>query len=306
MNNYDELLNYFNAILNFGSFSAASDQLFISQSYLSKVVLKAEKELGATLLNRSHHPITLTYAGEKFMSGLETIAFEKRNLYQEVHDIANNKNGHISLGINQSIASTFLPNVLPVFHDKYPNIHITLSENPSAELESQLLHQDLDFQIRMLPIYTNTIQFTHLKYEPIYLILAKNSPYFTPEKSKIDILEDKFECLKQQDFISLYSGSGFSRLLETFLNRQEINLNTVLKVKSIQTSASLAYKGLASTFVPESFLDKQFNSSLCNIYKVSPNVLKMNVVLASLKDREFTREMELFQKSVIRSFSCYN
>ncbi|WP_025023127.1 LysR family transcriptional regulator [Companilactobacillus nodensis] len=305
MNNYDELLNYFNAILNFGSFSAASDQLFISQSYLSKVILKAEKELGATLLDRSHHPITLTYAGEKFMSGLETIAFERRNLYQEVHDIANNKNGHISLGINQSIASVYLPEILPIFHEKNPRIHITLSESPSAALEGQLLHQDLDFQIRMLPIYTNKIQFEHLKYEPIYLILAKNSPYFNLNKSKINILEDNFECLKHQDFISLYSGSGFSRLLETFLNRQEIDLNTVLKVKSIQTAATLAYKGLASTFIPESFLNKDFDPTLCNIYKISPNVLKMNVVLASLKDRKFTHEMELFQKSVLRSFSIY-
>jgi len=305
MGNYDELLNYFNAILNFGSFSAASDQLFISQSYLSKVILKAERELGATLLDRSHHPITLTYAGEKFMSGLETIAFEKRNLYQEVHDIANNKNGHISLGINQSIASTYLSEILPAFHNNNPQIHITLAESPSADLESQLLHQDIDFQIRMLPIYTNKIQFEHLKYEPIYLILAKNSPYFVVNKSRIDILERDFECLKQQDFISLYSGSGFSRLLEGFLNRQELTLNTVLKVKSILTAAALSYKGLASTFIPESFLNKNFDSTLCNVYKISPNVLKMNVVLASLKEREPTREMKLFQKSIIRSFSIY-
>lgn len=305
MQNYDELLNYFNAILNYGSFSAAADQLFISQSYLSKVILKAEKELGATLLDRSHHPITLTFAGEKFMTGLEKIAFEKRNLLQEVFDIANNKDGRISLGINQSIASTFLPEILPTFHDRYPNIHITLSEDPSADLEAELLHQDLDFQIRMLPIYTNKIQFEHLKYEPIYLIIDKDSPLFIPNKTKIDILEYDFEKLNSTGFISLYSGSGFSRLLESFINRHEINLNSTLKVKSILTAATLAYKGLASTFIPESFLNKDFDPTLCNIYKISPNVLKMNVVLASLKDRKFTHEMELFQKSVLRSFSIY-
>ncbi|WP_125567618.1 LysR family transcriptional regulator [Companilactobacillus insicii] len=306
MQNYDELLNYFNAILNYGSFSAAADRLFISQSYLSKVILKAEKELGATLLDRSHHPITLTFAGEKFMAGLEKIAFEKRNLVQEIFDIANNKDGRISVGINQSIASTFLPEILPVFHSKYPNVHITLSEDPSAELESELLHQDLDFQIRMLPIYTNKIQFTHLKYEPIYLIIDKASPLIVSGKTKIEILEYDFEKLNSTNFISLYSGSGFSRLLESFISRHELNLNSMLKVKSILTSATLAYKGLASTFIPESFLNRDFDSSLCNIYKISPNVLKMNVVMASLKDREFTDEMKLFQKSVLRSFSNFD
>lgn len=304
--NYDELSKYFNAILNFGSFSAAADQLFVSQSYLSKIIQRAETELGATLLDRSHHPITLTFAGEKFMSGLEKIEFDKRNLYQEIYDIENNKNGRINLGINQSIASVYLPSILPDFHSKYPNIHITISEDPSAKLESSLLHQDLDFQVRMLPIYSNQIEFSHLKYEPIYLIVAKCSPLFVEGKQKIDILENGLEVLNDDKFISLYSGSGFSRLLESFLNRYNLNIKTMLKVKSIQTAATLAYKGLGSTFVPESFLIKDFDTSLCNVYKITPNSLKMNVVLASLKERSFTEPMQLFKKSVLRSFSNFD
>ncbi|HBY06777.1 MAG TPA: hypothetical protein DEH22_02970 [Chloroflexi bacterium] len=60
-------VQYFLAIVATGSFSAAADNQYISQSSLSKKVIALEKELGVTLFDRSNRKVTLTEAGEAFV-----------------------------------------------------------------------------------------------------------------------------------------------------------------------------------------------------------------------------------------------
>ena len=57
-------IRYFLAIVEVGSFSVAADELYISQSSLSKQISALEKELGVRLFDRSKRQIALTAAGE--------------------------------------------------------------------------------------------------------------------------------------------------------------------------------------------------------------------------------------------------
>ena len=60
-------IQYFLSIVETGSFSAAADEHYISQSSLSKVIIALEKELGVPLFDRSKRKVFLTEAGEAFL-----------------------------------------------------------------------------------------------------------------------------------------------------------------------------------------------------------------------------------------------
>jgi DNA-binding transcriptional LysR family regulator len=60
-------IQYFLSIVDTGSFSAAADEHYISQSSLSKVILALEKELAVPLFDRSKRKVSLTEAGEAFL-----------------------------------------------------------------------------------------------------------------------------------------------------------------------------------------------------------------------------------------------
>jgi len=62
-----EQFSYFLAVAKHGSFSLAADELFISQSSLSKQIKALESDLGNVLINRKSYPITLTPAGKHFV-----------------------------------------------------------------------------------------------------------------------------------------------------------------------------------------------------------------------------------------------
>ena len=59
-------VEYFISIVEAGSFSLAAEELYISQSSLSKQIMALEKGLGIKLLDRSARKIALTEAGKIF------------------------------------------------------------------------------------------------------------------------------------------------------------------------------------------------------------------------------------------------
>ena len=60
-------LEAFYWVSSLGSFSAASDRLFVTQSTISMRIRKLEKDLGVELFDRSSHSIQLTLSGLEFM-----------------------------------------------------------------------------------------------------------------------------------------------------------------------------------------------------------------------------------------------
>lgn len=59
-------LKSFLAIARYRSFTAAADQLYISQSALSQQMKSLEQELGFTLFDRGSRQLALTEAGRSF------------------------------------------------------------------------------------------------------------------------------------------------------------------------------------------------------------------------------------------------
>ncbi|HUN33591.1 MAG TPA: LysR family transcriptional regulator [Trebonia sp.] len=59
-------LRAFVAVATAGSFSRGAGQLFITQPALTRTIRQLESLLGATLIDRGTHPVSLTPAGEEF------------------------------------------------------------------------------------------------------------------------------------------------------------------------------------------------------------------------------------------------
>lgn len=79
-----------------------------------------ETNLGTPIFNRSTDPITLTYAGEKYIEAAKQILTINNNLQKEIDEINHEDHGCLNLGIPVQRAMQVLPYVLPRFMKKYP------------------------------------------------------------------------------------------------------------------------------------------------------------------------------------------
>src|SRR4051794_10981265 len=91
---------YLKSIAEYGNFSNAAKALYISQPYLSKYIKNLEGELGIELVNRRVNPLTLTYAGERYLSYMNEIEQTYIKLHHEIESISNMEKGQLKLGIN--------------------------------------------------------------------------------------------------------------------------------------------------------------------------------------------------------------
>jgi DNA-binding transcriptional LysR family regulator len=118
---------YFLAIARNRSFRRASLELGISSSALSHALKGLEARLGVRLLNRTNRSVTLTTAGEAFRDAIA----EHLDAIDRAVDVLNQFRdapaGRIRLNVPEDGASLLLGPVLPVFMDRYPEIHIDIS-----------------------------------------------------------------------------------------------------------------------------------------------------------------------------------
>jgi len=102
---------YLRAIVEHGNISNAARTLFISQPYLSKFIKNLEAEIGVNLINRNVAPLTLTYAGERYLRYMDKIEQTYKNMKHEIEAITNMKKGRLKLGINPILGTHTLYNL---------------------------------------------------------------------------------------------------------------------------------------------------------------------------------------------------
>jgi DNA-binding transcriptional LysR family regulator len=275
---------YLRALVEHGNFSNAARALFISQPYLSKFIKKLEDELGIKLINRSGTPITLTYAGERYLAYMDKIDETYLNMINEMQSINKMKKGRLKLGINPVLGSHTLYNLLPQFMSVYPGIEIALVEETSNNIEQSLLQREIDICLNMLPIFHPDIVYERLYEENILLVVPKGHQYYHLELGNcIADFPLNTLSLTSEKFILVKEGHGsLRRITDEFFYKYSIKPKVVLETTNIENAYRLANSGVALTFIPEVILRNNLPSN-SNYYTIGKPTFTYNVVVAYKK-----------------------
>lgn len=133
----------FVAIVETGSFSQAAEELYISQSSLSKQIIALEKELGVKLFDRSKRKIALTDAGKI----LHKHALNLRKNYQSLQaDLNEYKKATPALKIAAIpvTAPYGITSLVADFTKAYPQINFTLEERQASTVIPSLSQHKYD------------------------------------------------------------------------------------------------------------------------------------------------------------------
>ncbi len=124
-------VEYFVSIVETGSFSLAAEELYISQSSLSKQIIALEKELNIKLFDRSQRKIALTEAGKIFHKHALKIKENHRSLQAELGEY---KKVTPSLRIVAIpvIAQYGITSYVAQFQKTYPHINFTIEERQAS------------------------------------------------------------------------------------------------------------------------------------------------------------------------------
>lgn len=241
------------AVLRSGSITAASKTLFISQSALSQMIKKVERELGAEIFNRATTPISLTFAGERYLDAMRQITAISTNLLNEVSEINGETRGCLRLGISIQRGMQLLPLVIPEFAKRYPRVRIELTERGSSVLE-RLLHEGaFDLGLITTGHHYNNLTYELLESEEVVLMAGKESRLAKRlgRREKISITEAAHE-----PFVSLRPGHSVRHVQDNLFRSHLIDPPILLESDSLEASKRLAATGAALMLCPSVYINQ--------------------------------------------------
>ena len=142
-----EQLEYFIAVAETDTFYTAADILHMTQSALSKQIMKLEKELDVQLFDRTHRSAQLTYAGKVFYEEAQKLVLEYRKTLNRMEHIKSPVGEALSIGALPILDRYGLRRVLHEFAAEHTGTRITIDEVEEQELMFGLDSDIYDFVI---------------------------------------------------------------------------------------------------------------------------------------------------------------
>ncbi|MBW1296392.1 hydrogen peroxide-inducible genes activator [Aquimarina litoralis] len=194
---------YVLAVVHSKNFALAAEKCFVTQSTLSTMINKFEKEIGVKIFDRKTKPVTITKEGEKIIQRLEIIVNEIDLLTNVVQEIKGDMVGSLKIGVIPTLAPYLLPLFITDFADRFPNVSISVKELNTSDIQDQILKRNLDIGILALPLNHKELLEYPLFEEPFLIYDCTDERVdnkVAPEDlnfSKIFLLEDG-HCLRTQ------------------------------------------------------------------------------------------------------------
>lgn len=220
-----------------------AEQLYISQSTLSKRIRSIEKELSTELLIRSRQGVHFTPAGEVVLKHAQAIMEHKEQMTRDIDSLKNIVSGTIKLGVSVNFAHYKLPQFLKSFKNQYPLVATHIHTNQSRDLYKLLLKNTLDAAILRGDFQDWTGNKLFLYRERICLIY----------NNEIQSLSD----LNNLPYITRETDTNMEHAVIRWLNENNLsqNIKSDITVDGIQTVVNMVKENLGWAIVPEICLE---------------------------------------------------
>jgi DNA-binding transcriptional LysR family regulator len=284
-------LRYFKAVAEELNFRKAAEKLHMSQPPLSQQIKELESSLGVPLFQRLKNGNKLTEAG-KILYQYTVEVFERMELAEEhIKALREKKAGRLLLGLVPGMRPSKIVKALSSFKSLYPNIDITISENCTTTLVSNILESQLDIAVVFGQVESNSIEWISLGTEEYRIVVPPNHRLAKRKQiSAKDIIEEPLILYKRQDQPYLYD--ALMRILSTNGKAPKV----VNELSSPRTRVSLVQQGMGLTFAPYSLQEEYPRVAFKVFNSMSP--VPLGIIRKRTKQNAPIRKMiEAFQDS---------
>jgi len=128
-----------------GSYLSAADQLYITQSTLTRHIQAFEKELGVSVFDRTTRRVTLTEYGELMLPYAQKIMRIQQEYQTDVYHRQRLKQEHLKIGAIPMMDSYGITDLLVSFQKEHPSASADITESDTSDLLKMTADRECDF-----------------------------------------------------------------------------------------------------------------------------------------------------------------
>jgi len=171
-------LRHLTAVLQRASFSAAANDLNITQPALSKSLRTLEKSLGVRLLDRGPNGVRPTVYGEQLAAYAHLVLAQVSEAEQEIEALRGARKGRLRIGAVPAALRTIVPGAARTFLVDRPDVQLSIVEALNDTLVGALERGALDLAVVVLPAepFAPEIETRVLTREPMAIVGRPGHP----------------------------------------------------------------------------------------------------------------------------------
>lgn len=260
-------LRAFLAIVETRSFARAAEGLNLSQSAISRRIQKLEATVGAPLLERTTRHVAPTAVGRELVPLVTRMLDEFDRSLFAVRDLGTRRTGLVTIACLPTAAFYFLPTVIKLFNEDYPNIRVRILDLPANDGVQAVARGEVEFGINFAGAFDTELTFDRLIEDPFVLACRRDH-----ELAGADIVE--WSDLAPYRLISVHRSSGNRTLLDAALAKVNLKLNWFYEVTHLSTSLGLVEAGLGISVLPRLATPKERHPILVTRALGAPRVTR--------------------------------
>jgi DNA-binding transcriptional LysR family regulator len=224
-----------------GSFSAAAERLYATQSAVSMRVRELERTLGVELFDRTHRTAKLTPKGRELLEYASRILDLSTELEHRI-GAPEAVSGTVRFGVAEVVTTTWLPRLIKVIAERYPEVRLEIEEALTAELMTSL-HQ-AELELVLAPGHTRTPDISALSLGTVDFqwmaspALGLEARLYTPHE------------LASYPVIGMKQSSFHYAALEDWFLGEHVRCRYFARCKSVAVAASMTMAGLGVSYLP--------------------------------------------------------
>jgi len=230
-------LRAFCALARTGSFTQTARELHLTQSGISHSMKALERDVGCSLLHRLGKKIALTQAGEQLLHHSTKILQEMENARQALGHLGKWGRGRLRLGLSTTACQHILPAVLREFKESFPEHSIAIEPGDTPELVLSLLRHKIDLAITLEADREPQLDFQPLFTDELLFLVSARHPWAVAKR--VERAE-----IPKQNYILYNKKSVTFRLIEEYFRHEDMALNTVIELGSMEATKELVKLGL--------------------------------------------------------------
>ena len=237
-------LYYFKRVAEIGRINSAAEELFISQSQLSRIISDVEGEVGVKLFERDKHRLILNESGRTFYYHVNKMLNEYNNGLARTREVSESGRVHLSLVSNAGLS---LAGIVSQAMREMPELRVVETAAPFDSCLRMLKNGTVNCALTI-----PALEGTGIYHEPVG---KEGLVAIYPEGHEFSGRESvSFGDLNGQRWVSISKGYGLRDAFVATLSEVPPAYDRIIvETSSYESVASYVRQGLGIALVPRSF-----------------------------------------------------
>ena len=270
-------LKAFLSVADQGSFSLAAEQLYLTQSAVSKRIQHLESQLDTPLFERHNRTISLTEDGRELLPKAQQILDLVADTELKLHNLSGEVSGILSLATSHHIGLHRLPPVLKEFVRCYPAAQLSLEFMGSERAYQAISSRQVELALTTLENESPAhIHSDILWQDDMVCVCSAEHTLANHNKPSLKLLAQTPAILPERHTITY-------QLVESAFLKKGLKLQAPMPTNYLETIKMMVSVGLGWSMLPQSMVNSS-DSQICIIPWPGP-AIKRSLGLIRLKER---------------------